>query len=114
MERGATIACGIVLPWGEASIPAAGRFGFLRVNPIEIGENGGDRTSQTVDVEAAEFGSGLGRQFLIVSSQPFDEVTHFNIAPHPGREARKGLFGGWFVRVTAHVAVDACGVGPIR
>jgi len=49
-----------------------------------------------------------------VSSQPFDEVTHFNIAPHPGREARKGLFGGWFVRVTAHVAVDACGVGPIR
>ena len=41
-ERGAAVASGIILPWGEASIPAAGRFGFLRVDPVEIGENGSD------------------------------------------------------------------------
>jgi hypothetical protein len=27
---------------------------------------------------------------------------------------RKGFFGRWFMRVVTHVAVDACGVGPIR
>jgi hypothetical protein len=42
MERGAAVARGIILPWGEASIPAAGRFGLIRVDPVEIGENGGD------------------------------------------------------------------------
>jgi hypothetical protein len=39
---------------------------------------------------------------------------YVNIAPHPGRKARKGFFGRRFVRVVVRVAVDACGVGPIR
>ncbi len=114
MERGATIAGGIVLPWGETPIPSARRFGFLGVDPVEIGENGGDRTSQAVDVEATELGTRPCRQVLIVSPQPFYEIMYVNIAPHPGRKARKGFLGRRFVRVVVHVAVDACGVGPIR
>ena len=38
MERGATIAGGIVLPWGEAPKSSARRFGFLGVDPVEIGD----------------------------------------------------------------------------
>jgi hypothetical protein len=86
----------------------------FRVYPIEIGENSGNRTSQTVDVEATEFGPILRGPMLVASPQPFDEVTHFGIAPHPTGEPRKGLFGGWCMRVVADVAVDTCGVGPIR
>jgi hypothetical protein len=47
-------------------------------------------------------------------AQPFDEVTDFDISPHPGREARESFFGRWFMRVVAHVAVDPRGVRPIR
>ena len=46
--------------------------------------------------------------------QPLDEIMHLDIAPHPGREAREGFFGRRFMRMVADVAVDACGVGPIR
>src|ERR1019366_1259056 len=35
MEGSAAVAGGIVLPWGEASIPLACRFGFLRVYPVQ-------------------------------------------------------------------------------
>ncbi len=93
MERGAAVAARIILPGREAPIALPRRFGFLRVNPIKIGENGRDRGAQTVNVEPSKLRSRSWRKRVVMRAEPLHKVMNLDISPHPGREACEGLLG---------------------
>jgi hypothetical protein len=88
--------------------------GAFRIGLVEIGKHGRDGASEAVDVEAPEFDAGVRRKPLIVGPQPKHEVMHFHVAPYPGGKAREALLLRWRMRLVAHEAIDACGIGPVR
>ena len=70
--------------------------------------------TKAVDVEAAELGPALGRQPPRCGCRiQSHELADLDVAPHPGRKARKGLVASRLGRAMAHVVVDAGGVGPV-
>ncbi len=86
----------------------------LGVDAVEVGEHRVARGVEAVEIEAVK--ADLGRGVLdpqVVLPQPGDELRHFLVAPHPGREAGEGRLGGRQRRLAAYVAVDPRRVGPV-
>lgn len=112
-KNGAPIGCGIALPRRETAIPFAGSCGRLRIDPVEIIENGGYRPAEAVNVQPPEPDPLIGRQRPVMSPQPVDEVENFGIAPHPCREPRERFFLRGASRTASDVAVYEGGIGPV-
>ena len=108
-----SVARGIVLPRGETAVALARNPRHCRIDAVEIGEHGSHRGAEAVNVEAAEFDALARRAPFVLALEPFDELQHFLIAPHPGGKAGEGRLAGGLRRTVAHVSVDAGRVRPI-
>jgi hypothetical protein len=112
-----TIDLSVLAEVVEADITSAGLPRRLGVDFLEILQHGFHRGAEAVKIEAVEANPwSARRQRVVVRSQPLDELDHLGVAPHPGWEAAEvgeRFNGGDVVAHTAHVAVDAVGVGPI-
>ena len=85
------------------------------IDAIQIVEHRANRREHAVKIETVE-GDSLSRivDRPVVFAQPFDELEHFAIAPHPGRKPREGLPAVAVCRLRMpHVLIDAGGIGPI-
>ncbi len=101
----------------EARVALAGALGGLRVDVVEIVEDGLDGGVEAVEVQAVEPGLRAScRQRVVPVAQPPDELDDLGVAPHPRREApevAQRLLGAAVVAEAPHVAVHAVGVGPV-
>ena len=77
----------LALPGSKAPVAAPRRRCRLRIDAVEIGDDGVDRGAEAVDVEPAKGGAPFRRQVLIVLPQPIEKPHNLGIAPHPGRKA---------------------------
>ena len=74
----------------EARVAVPRALGGLRVNLVQIIKDRLHRGVQAVEVESVEADLFLiGRELVVVCSQPADKIEHVGVAPHPGGEAKK-------------------------
>lgn len=113
-QHGPPVASRVRLPRAETTVAPPRLPGLLRVDLVEIIENGPDRGAQAVDVEAAELGPLVLRPLPVVLAHPVDEVVDLLVAPHPGGETLEGSVIAIGNMAVAHIGIDARCIRPVR
>lgn len=108
-----TVPGGVGLPRSEAGIAFARRAGALRVDALEIGDDGGNGAPQAVDVESPELDLPVRAAGIVVDAQVVHELFHLDVAPHPGRKAFKRPLQRLFGRQLPDEMIDRRGIRPI-
>src|SRR5690348_13973718 len=102
----------------ETGVARAGSPRRIRVDPFEVLSHGLNRGVQAVEVQSVEPGLSPALWLrVVVGSQPLDKLNNIGVAPHPPREApeiAQRLLAIDIVAETAHIAVDAVSVRPVR
>src|SRR5205085_12093 len=101
----------------EARIAITGTLGSHRIDLVQIAKHCLDRCVQAVKIKTVEtyFGSVSGQRRIVVA-QPFNEVDHHSVAPHPRRksfESAECFIGASVITQTTHITVNSKSVRPI-
>src|SRR5205823_12708730 len=93
-------------------------FGSLRVDLVQVGQNGFDRCVQAVKIETVEAAFAIIRPLIVVMlPQPTDKIQDIRISPHPLRESlepAKCFDAIDIVTCSANETVYTVRVWPIR
>ena len=102
----------------KAGVAVAGALGGGGIDLIQIAKHCLDRCVQAVKIKTVEtyFGSVCGQRRVVVA-QPFNEVDHHCVAPHPRRkpfESAECFVGASVITQTPDITVNSESIRPIR
>lgn len=104
----------LVLPGCQATVALARDRGGLGVGLIEIPENRGNGAAHIIDVETVKAGPVRQAPAAVMFAHPLDEIHHFAVAPHPGRETLERRVEAHALTSMSDIAVDCRRIRPIR